>query len=284
VISNPTINLKVPAGIIKRANEKGILSDLLFYYQLKSLNIDGSFKQGQITPLLISKFNYSSSSIWRKIGNLVKLDFIIKNEYEYNLISYDRFFSTLGYNLDEKIYYKNYSKRYGNFKIFKIPVNELNNFIERITYEEIKLNFKKQAYQILKQVKDSSSSINRLIPKNILKKITLRDISSFELINNYLIDQKILKVEDKEFDKNDISLSCSGIAKMMGFNSASKGWKLEKKLEKLGFLYIQPRKYLLEINDYLANILFKSLSSISPNYVLDQGRLYYYGINKLYLN
>jgi len=42
--NNPTTVLKVPEGLIKRANGLGLLSDIVFWYQLKSLNIEGKIR------------------------------------------------------------------------------------------------------------------------------------------------------------------------------------------------------------------------------------------------
>ena len=53
---NPTTYLKVLEGLIKRANEFGFLSDVIFFYQLKSLNIEGKLEKGKIETSLHKNF------------------------------------------------------------------------------------------------------------------------------------------------------------------------------------------------------------------------------------
>ena len=79
--NNPTIILKVPEGLYKRANEKGLLKEVLFYYQLKSLNIEGRLYSGEISKTLKSVFNIPEGSVWKKIKNLVSIGFLKKQSY-----------------------------------------------------------------------------------------------------------------------------------------------------------------------------------------------------------
>jgi hypothetical protein len=57
--SSPTTILKVPHGAYKAANEKGMLQEFLFYYQIKSINTQGNVKQKCILSLLAARTGYS---------------------------------------------------------------------------------------------------------------------------------------------------------------------------------------------------------------------------------
>ena len=158
---NPTTYLKVPEGLIRKANEFGFLSDVIFFYQLKSLNIEGELIKGQIETSLNKNFNYSYSSIWRKIKSLLDYGWLRPEQNCYKIISYDLFFNKLGYKFEKKINIKFDSKAIKKdnkltkplFKIYKIKTSKLPYFFENCVYEDIKLNFKKQAFVILRQIK-----------------------------------------------------------------------------------------------------------------------------------
>jgi len=296
---NPTVSLKVPEGIVQKANQLGIWVDVLFYYQLKSLNVEGVLKKGEIEPILIDRFNLTRPSIWRKIKRLINLGLLIKTENFYKLCSYDSLFFILGYSLEEKIYYKGDKKlrRKGNFKIWQIAVDKLKSFLENIARKEIELNYQRQLYKISQTLKQDEYLL-KLIPKNKLK-VNLVDLESLDLIKNLLninnLVEKSFKAKQISYleAKNgesyystqsniDVTLSCNGLAKLLGFKSAASGYKLEQKLKKLGLISIKTRKILIETNPLFASQLYEKVRSIK-NYVLNNGRLYYFLPNQLVL-
>jgi hypothetical protein len=288
--NNPTTVLKVPEGLIKRANGLGLLSDIVFWYQLKSLNIEGKIVKGNIEKTLSVKFGYSIPSIWRKIKNLEELSWIKKEDSEYKLISYDLLFLKLGYIYKSEINYKFYNKlitkdKKPKFKIYKIPTININYFFEHVAYEDIKHNFKKQAYTIIHTIKTNSHLpiYQSIIQKNLLNKVKLNDIKSFELLNQHIIENR----ESEEYwDKTsecDITLSCQGLANLLGYSSSQTGYNIQNKLEDLGLLKIEKRKILLDANIFLAPNTRKEVSNGSPKFVLTNYGLYYYNTNKLHI-
>lgn len=281
-MNNPTKILKVPEGLVRKANIKGIWPDILFFYQLKSLNIDGTIKKGNIESELSMKFQISKSSVWRKIGRLVKLGLLRVDKDCYKINKYDILFNLLGYNLKEKIYYRKDIKivRKGNFKIFKISINNLGSFLEHIAYQEIQLSFQRQIFK-----SNRKSKLRNLIQKNKLNSTSnLGLFRDFSFIKDTLKEDYLL---GKFLDQNNysgITLSCSGVAKLLGYLSSSSGFFLEKKLEKLGLLRVENRKILLDVNPLTSSQFYFKMKKDITNLVLDDNSfLYYYLPNQLIL-
>ena len=143
--SNPTISLKIPYGCFKIANKRGILSDLIFYYQLKSIRVDGYFKRGQVIDQIQTKVKLSQSRIRSKLCKLYKLGFIDRHRGNIRLLSYDRIWGILGYS----------NLRIENKKVKLMRVNI--DYIREETYTyEIKKNLQNQRYRKRKEVQPSS--------------------------------------------------------------------------------------------------------------------------------
>jgi len=288
--NNPTTLLKVPEGLIKRANGLNLLSDIIFWYQLKSLNIEGRIVKGNIEKALCAKFNYSKPSIWRKIKTLEELSWIKKLDNEYKLISYDLLFCKLGYCYDSKINYKSYSKlitkdKKPKFKIYKISTSNLKYFFEYVAYEDIKQNFKKQAFTIIHTIKNNSHLpiYQSIIQKNLLNKVKLNKIDSFNQLNQYIIENRKNREFWNQTSECDITLSCQGVANLLGYSSSQTGYNIQNKLEELGLLQIEKRKVLIDPNLLLAPITRKEISNNSPKFVITDFGLFYYNTNKLNL-
>jgi len=203
--SNPTILLKVPENIIRRANDRGLFTALQFYYQLKVFKIDGYFKDINSIQL-----NLSKPAVYKNVNKLLKLGWLIQKRDGYYLIKYDKLFKYFGYDLTLNYNSKRKTIRGGVFKIFKIPSDKIKHFLIYVSKEEIKLNFARQKYKIRQKL----SLIQKMhIGKNIKDKIN-----------------------------SDITLSARGISRLLGFNSSSMGYKIEKLLEKFNLIEIEVRR------------------------------------------
>lgn len=284
--NNKPLILKIPEGLVKKANQQGILNEVIFWYKLKSINIEGKLEKNKLFYFLSQEFNLSFSAVWKNFNKLLKLNCIIEYKDYYQIIKYDEFFSIIGFGIRDKFSYGfiNGYNEIIKIKIFKIINTDLKHFLEYIIYEEIKLNFQRQAYQILQKIKQNKEFLLQSIPKKTLNEIKLNNINSFNLINYYLIDQnKNEKFWIKENDY-DITISCFGLSKLLGYTSSQTGFAFLRKLRDLNLIFIKTRKILIEINDYFAKILYEKYKKISSKYVLEQGRLYYYNTNKIILN
>jgi hypothetical protein len=286
---NPTTYLKVPEGLIKKSNQFGFLPDVIFWYQLKSLNIEGKLIKGKIETLLFKKFGYSHSSTWRKIKNLVDYGWLRPDKNEYKIISYQLFFCKLGYKFEEKIDIKGYNNVIKNykplFKINKIEVSKLPYFFEYCAYQDIKFNFQKQAYVILRQIKKNPGNpiYQSIIQKKILEKVKLSDINSFDLINQFIIESRKEETWKKTSDF-DITLSCQGLSKLLGYSSSYTGHAIQQRLDYLGLIKVEKRKVLMETTDFFALPLYRKYKTKSPNFVYNNGMLFYFNTNKIWLN
>jgi len=280
--TNTKILLKVPEGLIRKANEEKILNDVIFYYQLKSLTIEGHFKKNGLIRLVQSKFRISESSIWRKVKKLVELGYLIKSKEGYSLIRYDAFFKSLHYDIAVCTKSKSIFgtmvryKRRGSFKIFKILVQNLDNFLSYIAYEEIKLNFQKQEYNICK----SSNNLSLLIPKKKLNYYQyINKLLQMKLQNHYIKTK--MKHQFINFINTDVTLSCLGLSKLLGFLSSRSGYLIEKNLVKLGLIDIQKRLVLYETNPFMFRK--SGLGDVCNNFLCKQSLIYYNLPNKIFL-
>lgn len=209
---SPTF-VKVPEGIVKKSNQLGLLNELVFFYKLKSMKIEGEFTIQEIAFSL----NLSNSYIYKMVSRLKGLNWIKQDkEDKIRLIKYDNLFEYFKYDLKLKVT-ENIIRK-GNFKIFKISTKFINDLISIIAYHEIKFNLQKQKYTANK--------------KSLMQKKATLDAS----IN--------IKGKDVKRVNWDITLSARGISRIMGFSSSSMGFKIQQKLEELKFIHIQ-RRYVL---------------------------------------
>jgi len=192
--------IKVPEGIIAKANEQGLISQLQFYYELKAARVDGYFIN------ILQAVDYSQSYIYKNIDKLLVLGWIRKEGTNYQLVKYDDLFKYFNYDLMLKL--KNKTIRRGNFKIFKISVDKLKEFIIYIAYEEIKLNFARQKYAI-KQKLDSLKQKNSILEEQFKEQLSVR-----------------------------------GISRILGFSSKSpaSGYRIRKRLEELGLITVKQHR------------------------------------------
>jgi hypothetical protein len=83
--TNPTLLLKFPQGLWKAANEKNLLIDLIFYYQLKCINAQGCLTKEQIVSVLFfcQKVPFSEKHIFIHIKRSTDMLNKIKSFIEY---------------------------------------------------------------------------------------------------------------------------------------------------------------------------------------------------------
>jgi len=282
VKNNPTIILKVPEGIVRKANEVGVLSNLLFYYKLKSIKIDGFFKIETAIKEIQAYTKLSIPNIYKQINALRYLKWIKKDKTGYSIINYDSLFEKMGYSVELKEIGDTGAFRKGTFKIFKVLSAHLDKFITYIAYEEIKLSLNRQRYRLKKKL-GQDSRFDALIQKQKMEFKLWNDgfwssLTKFESIkeqiNRYLGDNKSINL--------DITLSTRGISRILGFKSSSKGYRIEKELEKLKLIQIIKRNIVFD-NTYDFNVLrrFLGLRALSDSFKYKNSVIYYTLSNKL---
>lgn len=238
------IQVKVPYRLLQKANEQGVGSDVEFYYQLKSLTPHGSFIKGTVVPIIQEKYGYSSASIWRKIRRLRELGWMRNNKLAYHLSSYDTIWKSLGYNLKR-------DKR-GNLK-FPLSRFVLTNFKSQCAQHDIHINLKKQTLHVRKNLqhaelrKDDYTAMQncdtfdlRLKLDALGQKRPVDIVRAYERsIENANLEDALMK--DVPRCNPDITLSCKGVAKLLGHESASTGHRIIKTLEQNKLIDVRRR-------------------------------------------
>lgn len=276
-MNSPLIRLKVPQGLVKKANQLKVWNDVLFYYKMKSLRVEGSFHKSEVVKVVSGRFGYSEPSIWRKLRKLIDLGYVFKVGDHYCLVSYDVLFKKLGFTLVETK-----KKKRSGFPIFRIESRDLNNFLDYIGLEEIKSSFFRQRKSLKSSEhigliqNHSLETFKQMFRKsNINQKIdSLLDLKSL----SYLIAKGVQDVSLKQ--NLDITISCFGISRLLGFLSPSTGYAIERRLEELGLIQIRRRKFLVECNPLLVEKVYQSLKHI-PNFILKENKVYLIYTNEL---
>lgn len=238
--NNPTLLLKVPETAYKIANEKGILDEFIFYYELKSLNPQGYFPRGSGSALIKDKLKISESTLRRKLKKLEKLTWIRRVNANILLTNYDHFWITLG--LDPHTV---------KIKLHKLTPGE--NFIDNLFFEEIKLNLKRQNHLLFENyVKNELSDNGVQHPEYMHKQklaIIVRKLKPY--ISKGLHDshrnqlryfKKHLRYKKTNFD---VTLSCKGISNLFGYKSDSQGYIIQQKLKTCNKIKITKRCLLI---------------------------------------
>lgn len=259
--NNPTVLLKVPENSFARCNQQGVLKDYLIYLKLKAQCIDGAFICDQ-WHTICTTLNLSVTMLRKYIKRLKDLGWLIKQEKHYQLISYDKLWKQLGYQLKDTCGIK-------GFKIFKIDTTNLNQLDLKIIVKEIKTNFLKQEASIIKAQKKKiasttdSVSIARKLCKNLRKSFDRKRYFKYQLssIRNH-------KLPLINFD---ITLTCAKLALLLGYKTAMSGYYIEQRLKSEELASIVNRKLLIMRN--IPYVVYQSLG-LSSCYSYKEGNLY----------
>ena len=194
---SPLHIIKVPEGCRRASCAAGLESEVIIFFKLKSIRVDGFFKTGINLSQITSKLDTTERTVRRWFTKLEECGFAYRNDNGIGLISYDRLYTRLGYDMSIKRN-RNGKTRVGSFKIYKIDALDVKHIGSAITAEEIRLNQSRQ---------------------------------------EYMIKMKHLPMPSKQPDTNignkcERSISCSGVAKLLGYKSSSSGHKAESLLTK----------------------------------------------------
>jgi DNA-binding Lrp family transcriptional regulator len=238
---NPTILLKIPEGAYKSANEKGILDELLFYYDLKSLNPHGFFSRGSGSILIKDKLNISESTLRRNLKKLEKLTWIKRINANILLTNYDHLWITLGLDPHKE-----------KIKIHKLAPD--GNLIKNLFFEEIKLNLKRQKHKLFENyVKNelSDNGVNKH-PEYMHKSklaIIVRKLKPYiqkSLKDGHLKQLRYFKKHLQYKGTNfDVTLTCKGIACIFGYKAESQGYIIQQQLKNCNKITITKRCLLI---------------------------------------
>jgi len=258
MMNSPLVHVKVPEGCLARAREQEILRDILFYYQLKTLNIQGHFWSSEIKTFA-RRFNLGRSTVWLKIKRLRELGLLNKDRDSYTLVKYDVLYRKLGYNVQRN--FKQGKLRKGSFKLFLIASECVNKLLLYVAREELRLNKQRQLYKAFRNCKgDRKCDTDNLTAKKVYLERKFED-NITQSIDLSLQGQYTSAYENaKNGDPGsgsfnpDVNISCAGFARLLGYTTASQGHYIQRALMREGLIRVRRRK-----------ALYKPIGGVSEN-------------------
>ena len=281
------MTIKIAENTYKRARELGILNQIIWYYQFKTLNSHGFLKSGQVSQQTLS-LQISTATLWRRIDKLISVGLMKKHRNGYQLISYDDLWTLLGY--DMSIYIgRNNKRRLGKFKIHKISVKDIKDIREWIVYVDLRDNLKKQVHaafnKIFKDKRYRHADISRTVifsaKKAVLENQFRNNVQTIRLYDETIENAKLSEIYQKsnrQLVNPDITLSLRGIMNLFGLSNTSTAHNIIQRLKSLKMIDIEQR--IVPIGSAVEFSLFKK---IAHNHFQRDGILYRRLPNKIYL-
>lgn len=259
--SNPTTVLKIPKGLYKEANVKGVKTQLLFYYRLKQLKVDGSWRKKGVVGLLVEDLKITAKIIRKRIEELKELGWIREAGNYYELVSYDKMWSSIGIEVNDK-------KRFSLIKI-----DSHLNFQQQIYYQEIKQCLKKQEREIKKNYIKKRFGVDAAKNKRLMKVVKVRSKDLQEAIyhQQQIIRQSLSSFVEYNFEN---TITCLKTAQLLGYKTAMQGWLIQKELETEGILKVQSRKHSPLFVNQINKQAFKKLNLDNSFFLTKEGYLF----------
>lgn len=236
------MKIKYLYSSFKKANELGLLSEYMFFLQLKAINVS-FLKRGALINSL-DRLCISDGSISNNVRKLVKAGLLV--EYKdandkivgYQLISYRRAWNLLGFRF----------KCEGYVERYKFDFIELSNSLDKKSIKahilalELSYNKYKQEYRIrnktvarinyhektLKKVKSNK--------KRVKKEATLLRLKSLiETPNENSFTGELTGAIQNQ-------ISCQKVASILGYSSLTASVNLRKKAQSLSILSLKNEK------------------------------------------
>lgn len=258
--NNPTIVLKVPYGLKRKANQKGVYNELMFYYSLKKLSIHGSFRSKGLVSYLSSKLGISSNYIYiqlRKLKNLgwIKQEISNKQESFLSLISYD--------NLWNDIIYSN--KGLKRLELIRIAPNK--DIDIQINICEISKSLKEQSKVVFKkyQKKFYSSGCSKNLKRDFQTSSNYRSfLFDEESLVESLKEEQLEIIQSEKTSKVEnnweITLTAKKVSSILGYKTPMSGWNILKKLDALKLIkYVSRKSKPLLVKSEIAYQTFKEM-------------------------
>jgi hypothetical protein len=277
--------IKIPEHCFKRANERSILNDVVFYYELKVLSDNGFFMKGSVAKLISKKLKCTENTVWKKLKRLVNLGLCNKNTNGYSLKSYDTLFSTLGYNLEKD------GHRKGSFKINKIPHTRGMKIKHQLALVDIRDNLNNQthkAFYNLHQDKRYQYTENNLHcatmkdKREILESLAKDNVRMMALNDEAIETNTFMEAMSKDYNikycNPDITLSLKGVCQILGFTNTSSAFVLLKQMQENNLIEISRR--LIRIGS--TTMSYKEfIKDYSRTHILRDGTLFRRLCNKV---
>jgi len=242
------VTLKFPHGLTKVCREKKLLTLVKFWYQLKKQSTNGYLSKGSLSSL-----NCHHSQFWPKLKKLSQLGYIRLYKNGYALVSYDCLWKSLGYTYSFKRKEETIERR-NNFRILKVSDTEIDYVWDELDRLLVFNSFKRQ--------EKATSTVTTTMPKYTKEYINGSLNHVYSVIIDGSIEQKAESALNLFKFKNanlDVSLSCKGFARILGYKSSYSGHLHQHK-------FYEPVKRCVKVitewNDYFGKETVKQLRSL----------------------
>jgi len=231
--------LKIPHQCYSRSISRNLLNDVEFYYTLKTIDQNGFFRHGTVVSTIQQHTKYASATIWNKIRKLTNCNLLAKHKQGYRLVSYDKLFSVLGYDLTKT------DHRKGQFKIHKIPVSQINDIKSWIALIDVRDNLNQQihkAYYNLHKDKryqyteNNLHCANKRFKQQVLESVAKNTVRMVDLNEEAMTVIQMDELHCKHNKANvycnaDVTLSLKGICKVLGLSSTSSAHRIVQRMK-----------------------------------------------------
>lgn len=194
--NNPSVRIKVPFSLYKKANQRKLMPIIKYYYRVKSLRIDGCFNDRKLINILIDQLKVSYNTARKIRLSLLNNNFAYLKDNHFYLISYEKLWLLLEVDKIDNSYKLIYTT---------------NNKIDRHVYlAEIKYNLEKQQENLDKKY------LSKKLHTDAEKDQALQ--KQFDLIRK--------KLTSKVNINNQVTLTCHRTAKIFGLKSYVQGHRI----------------------------------------------------------
>lgn len=279
--------LKIPCQCYSKSKDANLLNDVIFYYQIKSINDHGFFKNNTLIKQINQHTEYATSTIWRKVKRLQENHLMTKHNNGYHIASYDKLFNILNYDLTWN------GKRKGNFKIHRIPLDQIDDVKSWLAYVDVRDNLNKQvkiAYKKLlkdKRYQYTGKSLHcasKKYKQYQLDQIAKSPVQMVKFNDDTKLAYQLSQANQRanQHDKMcnpDVTLSLKGICRILHLSNTSCAHKIIQRLKQFNMIdtikRIAPYK--------TTHMSYQQYLKIAHKYLLIDGVLFRRLPNKLIL-
>lgn len=239
--SSYSMQVKYLFNSFKKAREKKLLSEYLFYLQLKSLNLpQGELFKGEIIKTIQSKINISPELISLRLKRLSKKGFVTiykhANNKEWKIVinSYRTAWNKLGFRFKDKDYIERY--RFDLLSIDKLGKDDIRAYIFALELAE---NKRKQNYKADEQVKRKINYHEQTLSKVKSVEVRGRKEKALLQLKSYITSSEEVHLGGCTKEPIVNKISCKKASRILGYSSQIMTVKIHKKSQSLQLLRVE---------------------------------------------
>ncbi len=222
----------------KQARKKKLLSEYLFYLQLKSLNLpQGELFKGEVIKTISTQFNYSAASISIQLKKLVKAGFVDiykhsnNKEWKYVIKSYRSVWNKLGFR------FRDYIDRW-KFDFISVDRFDKETLRAYIFTLELSRNKQKQIFKVKEIIDRKIQYHQETINKTKSRKVKERKEKALLQLKSYFTGSEEVHLGGCTKEPIVNKISCKRASKMLGYSSQIMTVKIHKKSQSLQLLSV----------------------------------------------